>query len=73
MIIGVDSASSEEKVLSIAVNGAFFFGKSTMTIVGGACRAFFHSRISRRFFSICFFKVSTEADDRIRLGGVFMQ
>lgn len=41
MIIGVDSASSEEKVLSIAVNGAFSSEKALSTIVGGACRAFF--------------------------------
>ena len=40
MIIGVDSASSEEKVLSIAVNGAFSEEKALSTIVGGACRAF---------------------------------
>lgn len=73
MIIGVDSASSEEKVLSIAVNGAFSEEKALSTIVGGACRAFFHSRISRRFFSICFFKVSTEADEQNPSRGVFMQ
>lgn len=72
MIIGVDSASSEEKVLSIAVNGAFL-RKSTIDDCRRCLSGVFHSRISRRFFSICFFKVSTEADEQNPSRGVFMQ
>ena len=73
MIIGVDSASSEEKVLSIAVNGAFSSEKSTIDDCRRCLSGVFHSRISRRFFSICFFKVSTEADEQNPSRGVFMQ
>lgn len=82
MIIGVDSASSEDKVLSIAVNGAyseekvlstgvnsaFPKEKALSTIVSGACRAFFIPASTEGSFLSVFSRSLQKPMNRSRLG-----
>lgn len=72
MIIGVDSASSEEKVLSIAVNGAFSSEKHYRRLSAVLVGRFSFPHQPKVLFYL-FFKVSTEADEQNPSRGVFMQ